>query len=787
MDNHHFISGLFCSRRAAIRSSLPLTPLVVLLLLLSHCAAAQVAIGEWRDHFSYENAKRVDFGNGRVYAAYNNAVGYYDIDEDAVWRMSKCNKKLSDVGVSTIAYDSTTRSLVVAYGNANIDIVQDDRLYNVGDLKRSTMAGNKQIYDIAFYKKHAYLATGAGLVIVDLVRHEIETSCQITTDEVSSAVYAVAIDGSTIYAATADGLYTIDRDNRFPNISDRWQRDVTSLLAGRTIRQLQLNGDALLALVQEEGSTYSLFRRSSGGDYIPVAGGEIISVRCRYGYTAVTYYDHVDVYDASYELAYSRDKFTWGDMQLNDAVCDKGGALWVGHTWAGLIKFDSKGRDKTYNPEGLSSDNVYSITAFNDKTYICPGGKTTTNTNLEIQNSICYYDKNGWHNIDNRSGRKIYDYLQVAVNPTNPSQMAAASWGNGIALIEDDVVTALYDDSNSNGAIVALTMEGWRHVRTAAVAFDREGTLWATNSLAVNALVERRSDGSWHSYETQSMVGDNEVDKLVCDSVTGYKWFCGRSNRIFVHDGRSRKAYVNANNGSRLETGRINCMTQDRSGDIWIGTDKGIKIIFDGHRAFANGGNGELSPVNCSNIVISNGEFVEYLMAYEEVTCIAVDGANRKWVGTATGGVYLLSATGLEELQHFTADNSPLPSNKIVYICVQPRSGEVFIGTDYGIVGYRSTSTYGTTLTSGNAYAFPNPVRPDYEGPIAVKNLTNNALIHITDAAGHVVFTTTADGGQAIWNGRTNSGERVAGGVYYVFASDSEGGNRSVAKILVIR
>jgi hypothetical protein len=184
---------------------------------------------------------------------------------------------------------------------------------------------------------------------------------------------------------------------------------------------------------------------------------------------------------------------------------------------------------------------------------------------------------------------------------------------------------------------------------------------------------------------------------------------------------------------------------------------------------------------------ITNGDFYEYLMAYEDVTSIVVDGANRKWVGTASGGLYLLSANGMEQIRHFTAANSPLFSDKILSLAIQPRSGEVYVGTDYGVQVYRSDATYAELTPDEHVYAFPNPVRPGYEGPVAIKGFTRNALVHITDASGRVVYSAQALGGQVVWNVRTADGDRVAAGVYYVFASDAEGRNRSVAKILVVR
>ena len=137
--------------------------------------------------------------------------------------------------------------------------------------------------------------------------------------------------------------------------------------------------------------------------------------------------------------------------------------------------------------------------------------------------------------------------------------------------------------------------------------------------------------------------------------------------------------------------------------------------------------------------------------------------------------------------EHFTVANSPLFSDKIVALGINERTGEVYVGTDRGLQVYRGTATYAVSSPLEKVYAFPNPVKPDYDGPIAIKGFTRNGIVHITDAAGHTVFTTTAQGGQAIWNGRTASGEPVASGVYYVFASDAEGGNRSVAKILIVR
>ena len=748
-------------------------------------AVAQVAVGQWRDHFSYNQAHQLAAGSRYVYAAFNHAVGCYDQVDRMVSRLTKIDL-LSDAAIAAIGFDESSQSLVIGYANSNIDIIRNGLTHNLSDLKRSSVSGNKAIYSIRFFNSKAYISTGIGILIVDLQRDEIETVCQLGNDGAAIPVYDVAVDNHHIYAATDNGIRFIARDDRFPNIASRW--NTLTALAGQPVSLLAIANHRLLALQPTFDPSLRLLHHVEpfGGSAV-IASGDIRSVRPSSSAAVVTYRDSIVLLDSALHRSRVVTSLDWADMNANDAILAANGTLWIAHDWAGLLSLSPRGVVESCGPRGNVSDNVYRIAAFNDKTYLCPGGKTSTYANSGFLGNIYTFHDNQWDQLQRGTADTLIDFLSLAINPQDPSQMAVASWGKGIVMVEEGTVTHVYDETNSQGAIVPYLGDGWRHIRTADVAYDKQGTLWAINSLASHGLISRSSEGVWRSFETKSMIGSSEVDRLLCDSITGFLWMTGKANRIFVHDGSSRLAYVDPNNGSRLETNRVNCLVQDRQGDLWLGTDKGIKVIFDAYNAFGNGGNGERSASTCSNIVISNGEFVEYLMAYEDVICIAVDGANRKWVGTANNGLYLLSATGLDELYHFTAANSPLPSNHVVALCVQPLSGEVFVGTDNGTVGYRGTATYGTAAPHDEAHVFPNPVRPDNDGPIAISGLTNNALVHITDIAGHVVYSTQAFGGQAVWQGRTNAGERVASGVYYVFASDSEGGNRSVAKILVLR
>ena len=749
-------------------------------------AYAQTAIGQWRDCLDYSMVLHVEPAGRNVYAAARGGLFCYDTVTGAVTRMNKTTG-LSDAGIATIAYDTASRMLVVAYNNSNIDLVKGGKVYNLSDIKRSSISGDKSIYRIRFRDGKAWVATGFGIVVVDLLRHEVKETCYIGSGGAYTVVSDLVFSPDSIYAATAEGLKRVAVSEPHPTISERWTADTR--LPGVTITMLDYFAGHLLA----GGFTYdpgqlTLYRLDS----LAVTGwngGVVRSMHVGGGYVTLCHEESVVRYDSLMQRVDSLTAYDWGALSCFDAVYTDSTTLWVGHEWGGMFRMRPSG--STYLlPDGpASADNSYRLVPFNYRMMLCPGGHTTVYANAYISPNLLTATGLQWRMLDNGNGmlNGCSDLVDVAVNPMDTTELVAAFWGHGVASIRDYRVQTFYDENSTGGALTPYVVGDYSTLRTGAVAFDNRGNLWTLLSNSNYALAKRGTDGTWSRYSTVLMASQPSVDKLVWDSITGYLWFCGRENMIYVHDGQSRMAKVSPNNGSKLSTDDVTALVQDRSGNLWLGTNKGIKVIYNGSSAFKNGGNGEYSPVTCNNITITNGQFSEYLMAYESITSIAVDGANRKWVGTSSGGLYLISSNGMEQLEHFTAENSPLFSNKIITLGVQPRTGEVYIGTDQGLQVYRSTATYAESFPLDDIHAFPNPVRPDYDGPIAIKGFTRDGLVHITDASGHTVYSTQALGGQAVWNGRTVNGERVASGVYYVFASDDEGNNRSVTKILVIR
>ena len=239
----------------------------------------------------------------------------------------------------------------------------------------------------------------------------------------------------------------------------------------------------------------------------------------------------------------------------------------------------------------------------------------------------------------------------------------------------------------------------------------------------------------------------------------------------------ARNSFVDQN-GNAITPSFFYCFAQDHTNRIWIGTEKGIITIPASVDFFASNA--------CRRIIIPRNDGTglgDYLLGEEQINCMAVDGGNRMWIGTANSGLYLIEDDTIT-VAHFTENNSLLPSNTISSITIMPETGEVFVGTDRGIASYRSDASEPRSDLS-TAYAYPNPVRPNYTGMITITGLMENTIVNIVDAGGNLVCKTKSNGGTAVWDGRDAYGRRATPGVYTALCNSN--GGHTMVKILVMR
>lgn len=288
------------------------------------------------------------------------------------------------------------------------------------------------------------------------------------------------------------------------------------------------------------------------------------------------------------------------------------------------------------------------------------------------------------------------------------------------------------------------------------------------------------SEGSYKNFSPSSLdtLYQTRSDSIVLD-LGGNRWIRrGDFGGILVINPKNQRQFVFSGVGSgNLPSNNVKSLALDRDGQMWVGTDKGV-VVFDNPSAVFSGKNFDAyTPVFERRRLLGN----------ETITSIAIDGGNRKWIGTKNG-IFLFSPDGTELVSNFNEKNSPLPSNEISYITAEPNTGEVYIRTSKGMVSYRGTATEGSSKQDENAVkVFPNPVRPDFEGQIGIEGLVENAFVKITDVAGNLVYETRANGGTAVWNGKTLAGGRVETGIYLIFSANKKGEETLVSRLAVVK
>ncbi len=765
-----------------------ITLLLIISFLLLGEIHAQVALYQWRDHLPYSRGIAVEIIDQKIWTATPYGLFYYDPQYQSISRLNKVNG-LSDVGIADMVYSEAFKTLVVAYSNTNIDLVKNGRIVNLSDIKRKPILGNKVIHKVTLRDNLAYLSCGFGIVVVNIDREEIKDTWYIGPEGAYINVLDLTYDETFFYAATAEGIYRADINNPFLSYYGSWEKLTNVPLPNghyNAIRyfdgQLVMNNnnpaynDDTVFIYNTSSQEWRKLNVYNNPDCyrISVRGENIV----------LAFESAIHVYGPG--MAFKMVSFSPSGMQVRprDGLYDKEGNFWIADATMGLIKTWGEGwNGEPYTPNGPYSVNVFDMDMQANSLWVASGGRKSTWEALYMKDGVYNYNGISWKNY-NRSNTPAYDSITdmvcVAVDPKNPKRAFAGSWGQGLLEFGENGLAQVYDQTNSTleGFVAAPTL-----VTISGVAFDDQNNLWVANSGASTGLHRYSPDGSWKGFNLGGSASGIDLGSLTVDKM-GQKWITLRKDHSLlvvnekVSQGPIFRILTSAAGNGALPGNRVLCVTSDIDGAVWIGTDAGVAVIYNPSAIFSGG------SFDAQRVLVEQDGYVQYLLENETVTCIAIDGANRKWMGTEKAGVFLFSPDGTKEIYHFTEDNSPLLSNSIVDLSIAS-DGEVFIATSAGIVGFKGDSP-SPGNDSTEVYAFPNPVRPSYEGPIAIKGLPRNADVKITSLSGKLVFHTIASGTQAVWNGRDYEGKRVQTGIYLVFVSNEDGSEKVATKIMFV-
>lgn len=774
--------------------------LLLLVTLLSHGIAQ--GIGTWQTHFSYHNTTAVAETPQYVFGLANNALYSYDKEDNSIYFYSTLNG-LNDTQIDTIGYNITTHTLVIAYTNGNIDLLSTNtnKIKNLPFIKEDITIQNKKINGIYCNKEYAYISTAFGIVVINTTKQEITNTYKLNT-----TVYSSCIKDDMIYAAAGNKImYGSMSDNLLD--PGKWNQYSLSMeLNSDTIRNVCFFQNELIFYVRGKTKTGAYYKASDNTIQTISSNSQLTNISIQNNQLILLAKTQATI------MSSFTNSFVLKDNTINDVSFLKDDNIfWIASGEEGLKGIKKNGNQFEIIVSDLEMDSpIRNLNAFmtyqNNKLLIAGGDRWTDRSNEK--GTLMVYEDGKWFNFDDKKIKNFKDITCVTVNPLDENHYFASSWGEGVYEFKDNELVKLYTHENTNGILETTSKSNpFSGIRTEGVCFDKYNNLWMTNSEVTSGIKIMKADGEWSKLSGNGynrLKGQYLIDKILITK-NNHKWInvlrgnSGSDSYIFAFDDKGTiddtsdditkvipEFYHYADGKpSKINASTYYCMTEDKNGSIWIGTNIG-PIVCHSPKSVID--KPDDPYVYASRLVRTDDKtsLSNYFLDGINIRTITIDGGNRKWFGTETHGIFVVSEDGSETAENFTTENSPLPSNYIKSMAFNSHTGEMFIGTEKGLVSYMTGASEGGE-TYSDVYAYPNPVRPEYDDQVTITGLMYDSTIKITDLNGNLVFQGKSLGGELTWNCKKKNGERVATGVYLVLASQPDKGESIVTKIMVVK
>lgn len=775
--------------------------LFIILCLFFIPATAQEA-NRWASQISYLNDIQSIEQNGNIiYSLTDGKLFSYNNSDESIEPYIKIDGGNTDI--KHIIYSSKHKCLVITRSDANIELLYDDKSYvNIPDLKNTTQNIDKTINKVSLYDDYAYIATNFGFLTINLSKKEVKESGVFNVP-----FYSILAYENKLYAATKDGILYINLTDNVQDFNSWIPQEVSihytdhtekdSTFTDSEIRDIVAFKNQLHFFVPQKG----IFRMENSTSVKSVLNGNGINSM------EYTNNDHLIVLGTNvfwdFEDINKSTKINIDGLTSIIPNANKSGEYWASSSGNNLSLIKLNGNSYEYIkrwivPSGPVSNYPFSLTLQNRQLLVTGGGFYLDRMGKPA--SISIYKDSKWTNIypsdiSGPSGFISQDIVYAISEPTNQNHIFASSWGEGLYEFEGTKFQNRYDESNST--IEPIPLLNYR--RVSGMVFDKSNNLWLLNSMVENIIKVRLKSGEWTQlYYPEIAKASTNPKNIVIDRYSN-KWvtsigddaylFIFNDNGTIGNTSDDKTIYISKTSntpfvdqdGKRLTISAIYAIAEDVNGNFWVGTDIGPFVVYSSSNIFSK--NVVFNKIKIEKESGSNA--VTGLLEGVVINAIAIDGANRKWIATQTSGVYLISADNQETLEHFTLDNSPLPSNNVISLAIDSHNGTVYIGTERGLMSYGGVATEGSENFS-NVYAYPNPVRPNYEGSVTVTGLQTNSRVKITDLKGNLINEGRSLGGQYSWNMQNARGRRIDSGIYLVFGSSEDGSEGVVTKIMVV-
>jgi len=733
---------------------------------------------------------------GKVYCTTSGGLFIYD-PETREYAMYYKNHGL--VSNDILCIGATSKDIFIGFKEDGLwrfdpeEVSFERLLFPEYHVKTSANPNGIAVRDI-FAKNDSILYIGheKGVDMLNIETQELRTYTNLGENvSEDTPVNEVRVFDGKIWVATPLGLSVADEDNPNLEFSENWtsyQYIVRDIIYGVTSVLPVEKPSKAVYLATNLGGMYIL--NEENGKIDPAASDRIAIHDLS---------DGIDGYWAATPLGlYTKQVNLWriaSDRYEDLTVLAEGteGRLWVGTELDGLQCYTVDGYIEVPPPNQLKSATFYDIDL--DSRNVLWVATTYRDSNLK--SVFQRLDREGvW------TAYEIEDWILsnrvVATMVDSRDRVWTAMWGvdvSGVFVIIDDGTEFKSQDRilpvDETREIIRPTLSR-NYIVCSDLAEDADGNIWIANF---------QLDTPDHTIEPEPTSGAVVIDDYpitryqiyspaedglptaiiyeVCPDNEGWVWL-GTHNKgvtgLYVGDDPYDKSDLEIHE-LKLENGihslRINEVTCDLNGDIWIGTQGGLNRIVK-----KNGR--DLLVEDMNDILIG---------VDREVNVVEVDRYNNKWIGTS-GGLLKIDSNNKPSTA-YTIANSGLFSNAVLSLKYDDSRDVLWVGTN---VGLNRFDIFGEDVSTveREVRVYPNPFEIwGYDSRATFPNLKPGSRVKIFTFGGDIVTELKAEDngngvGSAVWDGRNIQGNYVGSGIYF-FVGVDVGGDTVRDKMAVIR
>jgi len=741
-----------------------------------------IPVGQWRSHLPLNETHSIAILGDEIIAASSYGLLRYDLVGDVLSDFTKVDG-LGGIGITAIKASPNSKELLIGYEDGLLELWSENNIIQIPDIFASgRYPGKSRINSISFDGENkAFVATGFGVVELDLIYGVVKGTYILSQDGTTIETFDIEVDSDSLFVSSERGFWSASLADPLYLFSN-WKQDQRWI--DTIINEISVSENSRLISTKQDESVW--FRSNGAWSKINLnnsTGNKIKSIRKQEnGYVISRDFDVVITNELCVQKqTYSSAMGNNDNFKPLDATIHENGTIWIANSSKGLTFIDNLdyAQHRTITSPPYSS--VFDLDYSDHGIDVFSGAIDPTWTASYCNQGVFTFRDENWSVLNSLELNQAKDILSKVINPNDTSHWFVSSWGKGVLEFKNGMLDSIWNSNNSTLLDALGSVPG--DVRVGGMLWGNDDALWVTNALSNKPL--HRYDPQTKSWKSYGLGPFNGLSiKQINQSNDDVFWIQSRTDGLLAvsidEDNSSFRRLTTGINNGNLPSSSVNSFVFERDNELWIGTIDGLVVCFNPYDAISG------VNIDAQALLVEENGIVQKVLSGENILSMAVDGANRKWIGTADGGLFLLSPDGLKTIAHFTKSNSPIFSNRVNSLAIDDKSGEVFIGTSRGLVSYRSNAIE-PFLNLNNIHVFPNPYEPKHFGPISLKGLTEDSYVKVTNSSGRLVFEGQATGGQFSWTTNGLNDTPVPSGIYLFWITNPLGTETKVVQGVIIR